>query len=554
VLLAFGPFVRSGNAAAIKIHQEYLVSHSQPDFLKNARQFLIDEGEGNNASAVTKPPQFKTVEEIEAEALAAQPPKQQPPPPQSNVTNGMTQQPASSIPSPPPGIYTATRQIIDTSQLQSSMQSMSIGQRNNSNLAPTRAPPGMGYSPSKSSVGVLPPMMHHSSPTQMHTPCVPPPTRTAIGSPLPSNNTSSILPARESTPKTTPQKSTSTTTTPPTPAKPAKVWRTQTRLEEQPGKVFANDIPAQGKSLTVRPRAELTARWVLPLRYLRDRAMRRFEEKKALAQTDGNMPPPPQNLTIRDALKHLAVGLFRRGVSDNGSQAAIVSKEILTSDGGGKDNSGRPDKDYPFGVDQQTDSIFGTVPFYSPRTPGNVVFRLYFEDEPHVTLATGTCIHVIPSDVDCSSVLRFILSNFKSKKSAGISSMQSLASLLDSFAPNPNSQQRNWFDDAGRVAWGCICESRKVIEQAAATYVKNKSQLKELAEEWAEADKIKSELPQLDGLDICCSTNGESNENDDDDVSNEMKERKQKISFEQFSNDRKWNDMQLAYSSVLKVR
>ena len=140
------------------------------------------------------------------------------------------------------------------------------------------------------------------------------------------------------------------------------------------------------------------------------------------------------------------MGLFRRG-ADCGSQVAIVSKEILASKDDNLRQGGRPKEDYFFNVDQQSDSIFGTVPFYAPRTPGNVVFRLYFEEEPHVTLATGPCIRVVPADGDIDSVLRFILSNFKSKITNGVSSMNSLAAVIHLFSPR---QHERYFDGADR--------------------------------------------------------------------------------------------------------
>ena len=41
-LIAFGPYVRSGQTEAKRIHQEYLTNTLQQDFIRNARQFLID--------------------------------------------------------------------------------------------------------------------------------------------------------------------------------------------------------------------------------------------------------------------------------------------------------------------------------------------------------------------------------------------------------------------------------------------------------------------------------------------------------------------------------
>ena len=294
-------------------------------------------------------------------------------------------------------------------------------------------------------------------------------------------------------------------------------------------------------SLIARPRSQLTARWILPLTYLRNRALRRFEERKILNDSS------PRNLTIRDALKDLAVGLFRRGAMDSGSQSAIVSKEILSSEDVGQ-QTGRPPEDYFFNVDQKSDSVFGDVPFYAPRTPGNVVFRLYFEDEPHVTLATGPCIRVIPADGDVDSVLRFILSNFKSKNTNGISSMNSLASVFELFSTRQNER---YFDGAGRVAWGCICESRKLVEQASATYIKKKIDL----EAEIEAERIKATLPDLSslGFDDKTEPSDEHAKIENETGKNESSEFKTKWSLERHNNERKWRDVQLVYASVLKV-
>jgi hypothetical protein len=65
-----------------------------------------------------------------------------------------------------------------------------------------------------------------------------------------------------------------------------------------------------------------------------------------------------------------------------------------------------------------------------------------------VTLATGPCIHVIPADGDMDSVLRFILSNFKSKISNGVSSMNSLTAVLQLFSPQQKNER--FFDGVER--------------------------------------------------------------------------------------------------------
>jgi hypothetical protein len=103
-------------------------------------------------------------------------------------------------------------------------------------------------------------------------------------------------------------------------------------LSEQPGRIFANNIAADGPTVNLRPRQELTAKWILPLKYLRQRMV----DKKM-----------DSSITIRDSLKDLTVGLFRRGCTENGTNASIISKEILAP----------PDEnrsDYSFKVDQQS--------------------------------------------------------------------------------------------------------------------------------------------------------------------------------------------------------
>lgn len=471
-----------------------------------------------------------------------------------------------SLPSGAPPSISSTQ-----SGMPSSMKPMALG------ILPSMKPMSQGI-PS-SSVKLAPPGMPPSS-MKSSPPGMPPgmrPPNVAM-SPPSKPTTSSILPARTPPPGAAASKATATTTTS---SRPGKVWRTQTRCANQPGRLFCNDIPApyftnnNGRTfITARPRSELTAKWALPLTYLRNRALRRFEERK---EANNNGPQPrlnlrdinggggaPQNLTIRDALQDLAVGLFRRGTNDSGSQSAIVSKEILApkdgggnSSGGGGNNSGRPSKDYFFNVDQRSDSVFGTVPFYSPRTPGNVVFRLYFEDEPHVTLATGPCIHVVPctpSEVD--QVLRFILSNFKSKKSSGVSSIHSFVSVLQLWSIQQQADR-----GLANNAYGCLCESRKIVEKAAINYVEKKMEIKDKQEELVEAGKLMDDLPNLNALliDNNESTVKTKSTSDDDEKDKEdekqvaANEAKSKLISEEYSVERKWREMQIMYASVLEA-
>jgi hypothetical protein len=230
-------------------------------------------------------------------------------------------------------------------------------------------------------------------------------------------------------------------------------------LSEQPGRIFANNIAADGPTVNLRPRQELTAKWILPLKYLRQRMV----DKKM-----------DSSITIRDSLKDLTVGLFRRGCTENGTNASIISKEILAP----------PDEnrsDYSFKVDQQSDTIFGTVPFYAPRTPGHVLFRLYWQNEPLYTLAMGPTLFVRVTEDDFEPTLRFILSNFKSRKGSAtsLSSLNALATVLEQFRPN-DRRAAGW-DGAGRAAWGCVCESRKVLEICASEHIKGKEKLQKVA-------------------------------------------------------------------------
>ena len=312
-------------------------------------------------------------------------------------------------------------------------------------------------------------------------------------------------------------------------------------------------------------------------------------------------PADAQGLTIRDALRDLSVGLFRRGCADNGSAASIVSKEILAGDSpggsssggngtpGGRGNDGgsnHPPRDYYFDVDARTDTVHGTVPFYSPRTPGNVVFRLYFEDDPSTTLATGPCVRVVPGDSDVEPVLRFVLGNFKARKTNGMSSMGSFAQTLELFSPAPPDRRprsssfdhqggRNQYAGPGRAAWGCLCEARKVVESAAQNYVKKKEEIREKAE----AERLKGELPDLDSLAVDGDGGAEG------EVAGSEKKKGEegaaggtgaltdttttpggilpalppaagpasKLASEEYSNERRWREAQNMYAAVLRA-
>lgn len=309
---------------------------------------------------------------------------------------------------------------------------------------------------------------------------------------------------------------------------PKRLW---TRLEEQPGKILANNVQAAiGTVLDLHPRQELKAQWALPLTYLRHHAAERgVQSNSPRALVDG-----------------LAVGLFRRGCTENGSQASIISKEILSPPGESR-------SDYPFQV--TNDAIMGTVPFFSPRTPGHVVFRLYWQDDPLYTLATGPTLNVRVTYRDFESTIRFILSNFKSKKvnPTSLSSLNSLSLVLDQFHLSPSHQnQAQQVEGAGRAVWGCICEARKVLDACAADYDKTTKKLEKMEEA---VDELKANVDAEE------QEKGEAKSTDGEDSSKEeaseavlaFREKQKTLMSGRASCERKWRDSQLAFASILKA-
>jgi len=477
-------------------------------------------------------------------------------------------------------------------------------------------------------------------------------TNTIAASTVPKNT-----PARESNPNPNPntnqkQHPTNNTNKPPpatnTNQLPLPRWQTKrhnTRINQQPGTIFANRIPATPNGyprIVMSPRKELVATWQLPLNYLRERTLCKLEERKQEQQgTNGTVPaaggsdggqqqqkrvPPPQNLTVRDALRSLTVGLFRRGCAENGSTFSIISKEVVPSS---SSNSNQPHQhqhpnqrnnnnngnagEYHFEINEQNGTIWGNVPFYTPRTPGNVVLRLYFEDEPRITLATSQCVRVFVAEEDLEPTIRFVLSNFKAKKgTTNFSSVHSLAAILEQFTPreggggeqqqqverrgynhtnnhNPQQYRNTMYDNAGRAAWGCICESRKVLDTSRKEYNRKKVKLSKLEEELmlrqdllnnaktnvssdVVGDNGKEGVEEDAGMSVGVDqprgslgvTNGVVDEVEDDiagDSEGEKEEEalasfvKEKINVmmgERASNERKWREVQSAYASVLR--
>ena len=347
---------------------------------------------------------------------------------------------------------------------------------------------------------------------------------------------------------------------------PKRLW---TRFEEQPGRIMANGVPASdGSVLDLRPRQELTAKWMLPISYLR----RRSAEKQNVK-------------TIRDALSHLAVGLFRRGCTENGAHASIISKEVCLApleNDSGHSGSGSRSSDYPFQI--LNDTVVGTVPFYSPRTPGHVVFRLYWQDDPLTTLATGPTLNVRVTEDDFESSIRFILSNFKAKKvnPTSLSSLNSLVLVLEQFqlpglvpnASDSHHQQQlaqqvpQHLEGAGRAVWGCICEARKVLDACATEHLKTSGKLQKLEEAVEELKaKVEDELGNVAAegepqdqqpwvhqqQEREPESGGEQHQQELLPSVVALREKQKALMSGRASCERKWRDSQLAFASILKA-
>lgn len=290
---------------------------------------------------------------------------------------------------------------------------------------------------------------------------------------------------------------------------PTRLW---THFEEQPGRLIVNGSDGHDSSLVLkfRPRQELVAYWSLPLKYL---------------QQTGKAD------NIDQVLKTLAIGLFRRGCLENASQSSIISKFVTERS--------------EYSVDAPTQTVRGKLHFFTPRTPGHVVLRLYWHDDPLYTLAAGPTILVQVTDQDFDSGIRFILSNFKAKKNnpTSLSSLHSLAQVLETPLTVPN-------ESAARAVWGCIQESRKVIEICHSEYLKTCSKLEEL-------EKVVEELKLLVEAEEGKSPNSvpadDTKEEGEGEVFANLREKTRLLMSGRASNLRKWRDAQLAFASILRT-
>jgi DNA polymerase sigma len=337
------------------------------------------------------------------------------------------------------------------------------------------------------------------------------------------NNSSSLqpalAPAGETTPPTTSTTAATTTTTPSRPKKeapqPKRLW---TNFNDQPGRLFVNNVSGKdlGYILEFAPRAELVAKWSIPIAYIQER------------RNEMN----PRDASLDEALNGLTIGLFRRGCTENGQQASIISKAITG---------------YDYWHDPNSQCIQGKVPFFSPRTPGNVLFRMYWENNPLHTLAMGPTLRVRVTEHDFESSVRFILGNFRGKKSnpTSLSSLHSLATVLETTLSNRH-------ESAARAVWGCLQESRKVIDICYDEYIKTSAKLSTL-EIQVEAlkEKVADEENKSHESGDDRSGDRESRKRSDAELS--LYEKIRTLMSGRASCERKWRDSQLAFANILKA-
>jgi DNA polymerase sigma len=313
-------------------------------------------------------------------------------------------------------------------------------------------------------------------------------------------------------------------TVPPTSAKreapPAK--RLWTHFAEQPGRILVNGVSGADSSITLPygPKEEVSAHYTIPMAYLKKHC------KEPVEKSDESLDK---------VLAGLTVGLFRRGCIENGQQASIISKEI---------------KGFDRWYDPRSDTINGKVPFFSPRTPGNVLFRMYWENDPVHTVAMGPTLHVRIVEQDFESSVRFILSNFKGRKSnpTSLSSLHSLAAVLET----PLNRRHDPM--AARSVWGCIQEARKVLDSCYQEYIKTCSKLLQLD---ATVEELKKQLEEEANLHDIALDHGESstdhNENGKSETHLALIEKTRSLLGGRASCERKWRDSQLAFAGILEA-
>ena len=307
----------------------------------------------------------------------------------------------------------------------------------------------------------------------------------------------------------------------------------------------------------VRPRQEIEARWSIPLsniRLLLSDILKKQDNDVVLEIKDN----AEANLQdhIRSTLQ-LSIGLFRLGTESNFNSHSKQNTSIISK-----------------GIESfqiHDEMVMGKVPFYAPRTPGNVVFRMYMECNPIPTLATSSHICVQLLDPDLDPTLRFVLSGIKSRKGSALGSLYTVASVLSSWvasssnSTNTTTTNGNYYEAAGRTLWGCICECRKLVETSKEEYFNKIDKLVEkmdaLTLEQAavqEGDKDQDEKEEAPQLDVTIASVADDHDGDSHEIKSESKQAivKKLVSMkkEKAHLEKNWRDLQAAFASIINVR
>ena len=188
-------------------------------------------------------------------------------------------------------------------------------------------------------------------------------------------------------------------------------------------------------------------------------------------------------------LKNLQIGLFRLGAIENTTQHAIVIKGITN-------------------MKRDGSHIWGDINFHAPRTPCDVVLRLFVKDNDakkskvddeedklpkHVTtLARSLCIHV---KCDCSDnaaeVLRGILGAIKRGLSSPLTNLQNLYATIKSY-PCHEHQKLVFgvFNECSKSARSTTNDFNTLCEKIIDLEEKNKNDIESIEENKAEEEKV----------------------------------------------------------------
>ena len=495
------PFLKGNDKEAARIHENYQKTNDQKAFLRAARDFLRG---GSTASSSTSNNSIQHSEAINRPTSIPSNPFSDPTPTAESAAVQVNQSPAEFV--TPSGVAPPNKEdsAIDMSSIERGLGEL-ISDEPVVSISGTSI---WGSSSSASGAG--------SSSAW--------PLSSAIDQAISTKQTlleEAITPKKQDPPSTKIQSESKAKKEIP---QPKRLW---CHFEEQPGRLFVNGCSGENPNMSLYfgPRDEMTAQWIIPINYLRE-----YASSKAMSS----------ETSLDQLLSGLVVGLFRRGCTENGSQASIISKSV----------TGDHNRSFKFWKDASTGTIRGEVPFFSPRTPGCVLFRLYWENDPLYTLAMGPAILVRSEERDFESSIRFVLSNFKGKKAnpTSLSSLNSLAAILETPLTRPN-------ESASRAAWGCIQEARKVIEACADEYLKTSERLLILEGEVEHLKKQVEEEDTRSGDNSYPESDGQSHDKTEEATtpSDKLREKLRSLMSGRASCERKWRDSQLSFAGILKA-